>query len=181
MTTTCRRRRLNDGAADLDDLCRRGFGARSRAVSPLWRLGASAASLGPGVASLATRRMGAHVLRAAIGLTAMALTFSTLLLLPLAPFPAAVAGGSPGQGSEGFGTPRTSTVVRVSSSGRRPTVVAFASAATFGAADGLAFPFGPAFDLAFTFGPGVRLTAGAALDLALDPRTAGPLSPRRLM
>ncbi|UVO49798.1 DMT family transporter [Sphingomonas sp. SUN019] len=39
---------------------------------------------GPGFASLRTRRFPAHVLRAAIGLGAMALTFTTLLLLPLA-------------------------------------------------------------------------------------------------
>lgn len=39
---------------------------------------------GPGFASLKTQRFGAHVVRCAIGLCAMALTFSTLLLLPLA-------------------------------------------------------------------------------------------------
>lgn len=39
---------------------------------------------GPGFASLATQRFGAHVLRCVIGLTAMSLTFWTLLLLPLA-------------------------------------------------------------------------------------------------
>jgi len=39
---------------------------------------------GPGFASLRTQRFGAHVLRCAIGLTAMSLTFWTLLLLPLA-------------------------------------------------------------------------------------------------
>lgn len=39
---------------------------------------------GPGVGSLRTARIGAHVLRTAIGLVAMALTFTTLLLLPLA-------------------------------------------------------------------------------------------------
>lgn len=39
---------------------------------------------GPGLASLRTKRMPAHLLRAAIGLTAMALTFSAILLLPLA-------------------------------------------------------------------------------------------------
>lgn len=39
---------------------------------------------GPGVASLRTRRVGAHVARTLIGLTAMALTFLTLTLLPLA-------------------------------------------------------------------------------------------------
>lgn len=41
-------------------------------------------TIGPGIGSLRTLRVGAHVLRTAIGLTAMALTFSTLLLLPLA-------------------------------------------------------------------------------------------------
>ena len=39
---------------------------------------------GPGFASLKTLRFGAHVLRCVIGLTAMSLTFWTLLLLPLA-------------------------------------------------------------------------------------------------
>lgn len=39
---------------------------------------------GPGFASLGTQRFGAHVLRCVIGLTAMSLTFWTLLLLPLA-------------------------------------------------------------------------------------------------
>ena len=39
---------------------------------------------GPGVGSLRTVRFGAHVLRATIGLVAMALTFYTLTLLPLA-------------------------------------------------------------------------------------------------
>ncbi|WP_085810443.1 DMT family transporter [Sphingomonas sp. TZW2008] len=39
---------------------------------------------GPGFASLRTQRFGAHVLRCVIGLTAMSLTFWTLLLLPLA-------------------------------------------------------------------------------------------------
>lgn len=39
---------------------------------------------GPGFTSLKTQRFGAHVLRCVIGLTAMSLTFSTLLLLPLA-------------------------------------------------------------------------------------------------
>ena len=63
-------------------------------------------------------------------------------------------------------------VVRVSSSGLRPTVdVAFA----------LAFSFGVAFALAFSFGLGVKFTFGAAFALALDPSRAGPLSPRRLM
>ena len=39
---------------------------------------------GPGIASLRTQRMAAHLLRAAMGLAAMALTFSALLMLPLA-------------------------------------------------------------------------------------------------
>ena len=39
---------------------------------------------GPGIGSLRTRRMPAHLLRAAMGLTAMALTFSAILMLPLA-------------------------------------------------------------------------------------------------
>jgi drug/metabolite transporter (DMT)-like permease len=39
---------------------------------------------GPGFASLKTQRFGAHVGRCVIGLTAMSLTFWTLLLLPLA-------------------------------------------------------------------------------------------------
>ncbi|WP_375271691.1 DMT family transporter [Sphingomonas sp.] len=39
---------------------------------------------GPGVASLGTQRFGAHVLRTALGLAAMALTFATLTMLPLA-------------------------------------------------------------------------------------------------
>jgi drug/metabolite transporter (DMT)-like permease len=44
----------------------------------------SIVGVGPGFASLKTRRIGAHVLRCVIGLTAMSLTFWTLLLLPLA-------------------------------------------------------------------------------------------------
>lgn len=39
---------------------------------------------GPGFASLATGRIGAHLLRCAVGLAAMALTFAALLALPLA-------------------------------------------------------------------------------------------------
>ena len=39
---------------------------------------------GPGFGSLRTQRFGAHVLRCVIGLGAMSLTFTTLLLLPLA-------------------------------------------------------------------------------------------------
>ena len=45
---------------------------------------ASIVGAGPGFASLKTQRFGAHVLRCVIGLTAMSLTFWTLLLLPLA-------------------------------------------------------------------------------------------------
>jgi drug/metabolite transporter (DMT)-like permease len=41
-------------------------------------------SSGPGMRSVATRRLPAHVLRAVIGLCAMALTFTTILALPLA-------------------------------------------------------------------------------------------------
>ncbi|WP_326522767.1 DMT family transporter [Sphingomonas sp.] len=41
-------------------------------------------ALGPGVATLATRRIGAHALRCAVGLSSMTFMFSTLLLLPLA-------------------------------------------------------------------------------------------------
>lgn len=39
---------------------------------------------GPGLKTLRTRRIGAHVLRCTIGLTSMTLLFSTVLLLPLA-------------------------------------------------------------------------------------------------
>lgn len=39
---------------------------------------------GPGLASIRTERFGAHVLRAVMGLTAMVLTFTALLALPLA-------------------------------------------------------------------------------------------------
>ena len=39
---------------------------------------------GPGLASVATTRMPAHVLRAAIGLTSMAFTFAAVMALPLA-------------------------------------------------------------------------------------------------
>ena len=45
---------------------------------------AGVVTAGPGFASLKTHRMPAHLLRCAIGLTAMALTFSAILLLPLA-------------------------------------------------------------------------------------------------
>lgn len=41
-------------------------------------------SIGPGLASLRTRRLGAHATRAAMGLTGMSFTFGALLLLPLA-------------------------------------------------------------------------------------------------
>nr|WP_246248526.1 DMT family transporter [Sphingomonas hominis] len=46
-------------------------------------VGAIVAS-GPGMRSLSTQRFGAHVARAVLGLTAMALTFGTLTMLPLA-------------------------------------------------------------------------------------------------
>ena len=39
---------------------------------------------GPGMRSVATTRLPAHILRAALGLSAMALTFTTILALPLA-------------------------------------------------------------------------------------------------
>ncbi|MBY0520392.1 MAG: DMT family transporter, partial [Sphingomonas sp.] len=39
---------------------------------------------GPGIGSIRTARFGAHLSRAALGLTAMVLTFSAILLLPLA-------------------------------------------------------------------------------------------------
>ena len=39
---------------------------------------------GPGFGSLRTKRFGAHIVRCVVGLTAMSLTFWTLLLLPLA-------------------------------------------------------------------------------------------------
>ena len=41
-------------------------------------------AVGPGFASLRSRRMGAHVTRCVVGLSAMACTFSALLALPLA-------------------------------------------------------------------------------------------------
>lgn len=41
-------------------------------------------ALGPGLATLRTRRIGAHVARSALGLTGMAFTFGAVLLLPLA-------------------------------------------------------------------------------------------------
>jgi drug/metabolite transporter (DMT)-like permease len=41
-------------------------------------------AIGPGLATLRTDRIGAHVTRAAVGLTGMAFTFGALLLLPLA-------------------------------------------------------------------------------------------------
>jgi drug/metabolite transporter (DMT)-like permease len=40
--------------------------------------------VGPGLASLPTKRIGAHALRSAIGLSSMAFMFTTVLLLPLA-------------------------------------------------------------------------------------------------
>ena len=45
---------------------------------------AGVVAAGPGFGSLATGRFPAHLLRCAIGLTAMALTFSAILMLPLA-------------------------------------------------------------------------------------------------
>ncbi|WBH16757.1 DMT family transporter [Sphingomonas radiodurans] len=45
---------------------------------------ASIVGMGPGFGSLRTQKFSAHVLRCVIGLTAMSLTFWTLLLLPLA-------------------------------------------------------------------------------------------------
>ncbi len=39
---------------------------------------------GPGIGSLKTKRIGLHLTRSAMGLTAMALTFSAIMLLPLA-------------------------------------------------------------------------------------------------
>ena len=41
-------------------------------------------AVGPGFASLRTRRVGAHVGRMALGLSAMALNFAAMILLPLA-------------------------------------------------------------------------------------------------
>ena len=40
--------------------------------------------MGPGVRSLQTRRMGAHVIRMALGMLAMSLNFLAMILLPLA-------------------------------------------------------------------------------------------------
>ena len=45
---------------------------------------AGAVAAGPGTASLATARFGAHLLRTTLGLVAMTLTFTTLTILPLA-------------------------------------------------------------------------------------------------
>ncbi len=45
---------------------------------------AAIVATGPGFASLRTRRMGAHVLRCALGLMSMTLNFATVMLLPLA-------------------------------------------------------------------------------------------------
>ena len=41
-------------------------------------------AVGPGVASLRTRRVGAHVVRMGLGMTAMALNFLAMIMLPLA-------------------------------------------------------------------------------------------------
>jgi drug/metabolite transporter (DMT)-like permease len=43
-----------------------------------------AVMMGPGLASLRTQRMGAHALRTGVGLSSMALMFTTVMLLPLA-------------------------------------------------------------------------------------------------
>jgi drug/metabolite transporter (DMT)-like permease len=43
-----------------------------------------AVSTGPGLASLRTKRLGAHCLRTAVGLSSMAFMFTTVMLLPLA-------------------------------------------------------------------------------------------------
>ena len=45
---------------------------------------AGVVAAGPGMAGVATARFGSHVLRTVLGLIAMALTFFTLTLLPLA-------------------------------------------------------------------------------------------------
>ncbi|HEU0043374.1 DMT family transporter [Sphingomonas sp.] len=64
------------GAAFAEILFARQFGA---AV-----LVAGVVAAGPGFASLRTERMPAHLLRCVVGLVAMALTFSAILMLPLA-------------------------------------------------------------------------------------------------
>ena len=64
------------GAAFVEIMFARQFGAVV--------LVAGVVAAGPGFASLKTERMPAHLLRCAVGLTAMALTFSSILLLPLA-------------------------------------------------------------------------------------------------
>lgn len=45
---------------------------------------ATVVALGPGLRSVATRRIGAHVVRAIVGLSSMACLFASLLVLPLA-------------------------------------------------------------------------------------------------
>lgn len=65
-----------DGARLAEILFFRQFGAAM--------LVGAVVAAGPGLHSLRTRRMPAHLLRAAVGLTAMALTFSAILMLPLA-------------------------------------------------------------------------------------------------
>lgn len=66
----------SQGAALAEILFFRQFGAALLIIGLV--------AFGPGFASLRTRRLPAHILRAVIGLAAMALTFTTLLLLPLA-------------------------------------------------------------------------------------------------
>jgi drug/metabolite transporter (DMT)-like permease len=64
------------GAAFAEIMFARQFGAAL--------LVAGVVATGPGFASLRTQRMPAHLLRCGIGLVAMALTFSSILMLPLA-------------------------------------------------------------------------------------------------
>ena len=64
-------------------------GARLPKILFFRQFGASALMItllltGPGIASVATQRMPAHLLRCGVGLTAMAFTFSGILALPLA-------------------------------------------------------------------------------------------------
>lgn len=64
-------------------------GARLPEILLFRQIGAGALMIGillagPGLASVATRRMPAHLMRAAVGLIAMAFTFTGILALPLA-------------------------------------------------------------------------------------------------
>lgn len=76
----------------LMNVCIKLAGQRGAALPEIlfWRqagaamLVAAVVAAGPGFASLHTNRVGAHVLRTLVGLTAMALTFYTLTVLPLA-------------------------------------------------------------------------------------------------